>query len=144
VVQVGANHDAYNTVWMADQDDATQPDAAAGRMPKAPRAKSKKGSQKNVLGTLNIEDPNNIRLSGEAGPHFEAVTGETKPYRWGNGAADPTHLEGISKLDPSINTRMSGDPALMGDQEKMGLATMAAFFRRYVGGEGAFEPYLTV
>ncbi|MXG89978.1 Ig-like domain-containing protein [Nocardioides flavescens] len=31
----------------------------------------------------------------------------------------------------------------MGDQEKLGLATMAAFFRRYVGGEGAFEPYMT-
>ncbi len=31
----------------------------------------------------------------------------------------------------------------MGDQEKIGLATMNSFFRRYVGGEGAFEPYMT-
>jgi hypothetical protein len=148
VVQVGANHDAYNTVWMADQDDATQPDAACG-----PDAKGSKGEivkegaeagvEKNILGELITADPNNIRLSGEAGPHFEAVQGETKPYRWGNGERGPGHEEGLTKLDPLINTRMSGDPAQMGDQEKMGLATLAAFFRRYVGGEGAFEPYLT-
>ena len=31
----------------------------------------------------------------------------------------------------------------MGDQEKVGLATMGAFFRRYVGGEIAFDPYMT-
>ena len=31
----------------------------------------------------------------------------------------------------------------MGDQEKIGLATMNAFFRRYVGGEGALDPYMT-
>lgn len=143
VLQVGGNHDAYNTVWQADGDDSSQKDAACG-----PDAKESKGqvpteknpitepgvfTPENVLGKLNEEDPNNIRLSGEAGPHFEAVTGETKPYRWGNG----------EKLNPLVNTRMSGDPALMGDQEKMGLATVAAFFRRYVGGEGAFEPYLT-
>ncbi len=138
VVQVGGNHDAYNTVWQADGDDSSQADAACG-----PDAKGSKGqvpttkegvtTPENVLGTLNTEDPHNIRLSGEAGPHFEAVTGEEKPYRWGN----------TEKLNPLVNTRMSGDPALMGDQEKMGLATVAAFFRRYVGGEGAFEPYLT-
>ncbi len=40
-------------------------------------------------------------------------------------------------------TRGSGDPALMGDQEKAGLATMSAFFRRYVGGDVAFDPYMT-
>jgi Bacterial Ig-like domain len=43
----------------------------------------------------------------------------------------------------TLASRGSGDPALMGDQEKAGLATMGAFFRRYVGGETAFEPYLT-
>jgi hypothetical protein len=37
----------------------------------------------------------------------------------------------------------SGDPALMGDQPKAGLATMAAFFRRYVGGEMGFDPWMT-
>ncbi len=31
----------------------------------------------------------------------------------------------------------------MGDQEKIGLATMSAFFRRYVGGETAFDAYET-
>ena len=31
----------------------------------------------------------------------------------------------------------------MGDQEKAGLATMGAFFRRYVGGDAAFDPYMT-
>lgn len=40
-------------------------------------------------------------------------------------------------------TRGSGDPALMGDQEKAGLALMGAFFRRYVGGDVAFDPYMT-
>lgn len=136
VVQVGGNHDAYNTVWQADGDDAAQKDAACG-----PDAKGSKGqvpteangNVENVLGTHNTEDPHNIRLSGEAGPYFEAVEGEAKPYHWGN----------AEKLNPAVNTRISGNPALMGDQEKMGLATVAAFLRRYVGGEGAFEPYLT-
>jgi hypothetical protein len=141
VVQVGGNHDAYNTVWQADGDDSSQKDVACG-----PDAKESKGqvptesktepgvfSPENVLGKLNTEDPYNIRLSGEAGPHFEAVEGETKPYRWGN----------AEKLNPLVNTRMSGEADLMGDQERMGLATVAAFFRRYVGGEGAMEPYLT-
>ncbi|HST39361.1 MAG TPA: alpha/beta hydrolase [Conexibacter sp.] len=40
-------------------------------------------------------------------------------------------------------TRGLGDPALMGDQPKVGIATMATFFRRYVGGETAYEPYVT-
>jgi hypothetical protein len=40
-------------------------------------------------------------------------------------------------------TRGSGDPALMGEQELAGLATMGSFFRAYVGGESAFLPYLT-
>ena len=31
----------------------------------------------------------------------------------------------------------------MGDQEKAGLAMMSAFFRRYVGGDNAFDPYMT-
>lgn len=71
--------------------------------------------------------PNNIRLSGSAG-----TTSETN-YVIDNG----------DKENPDVNTRISGDPARMGDQEKIGLATMAAFFRRYVGGEGAFDPYMT-
>lgn len=146
VVQVGGNHDAYNTVWQADGDDSSQPDAACG--PDAKNSKgqvpsSSNGNVENVLGELNTEDPNNIRLSGEAGEYFEAVKGETKPYRWGNGEKTAEFPEGKTKLDPQVNTRMSGNPALMGDQQKLGLATVAAFLRRYVGGEGAFEPYLT-
>jgi hypothetical protein len=38
VVQVGGNHDAYNTVWQADGDDSSQKDAACG-----PDAKGDKG-----------------------------------------------------------------------------------------------------
>lgn len=40
-------------------------------------------------------------------------------------------------------TRGDGDPALMGDQPKVGIATMASFLRRYVGGEVAFDGYET-
>ena len=128
MVQVGGNHDAYNTVWQADGDDASQADAAC-----APDVKERRRlNLKNELHRTGTR-PNSIRLSGEAGPHFEALKSETKPYR----------IENNEKLNPLVNTRISGDPALMGDQEKLGLATMAAFFRRYVGGEGAFEPYLT-
>jgi hypothetical protein len=43
----------------------------------------------------------------------------------------------------TLVTRGSGDPALMGDQEKAGLAVMSSFFRRYVGGDTAFDPYMT-
>lgn len=72
-------------------------------------------------------EPNNSRLSGQAGTDI----------------SENYVIDNSAKLDPTVNTRISGDPARMGDQEKIGLATMGAFFRRYVGGEGAFEPYLT-
>jgi large repetitive protein len=125
VEQIGGNHDAYNTVWQADGDDASGEDAACGP--------DVTGGKEGTVGGHLTSNTHGIRLSGEAGPHFEVLAGETKPYR----------IENTNKLDPTKNTRISGDPALMGDQEKLGLATMAAFFRRYVGGEGAFEPYLT-
>jgi len=125
VEQIGGNHDSYNTVWQADGDDASGVDAACG--PDVTGGNGYKG------GHLEAANPHSIRLSGEAGPHFEVLEGETKPYRINNS----------EKLNPLANTRISGDPALMGDQEKLGLATMSAFFRRYVGGEGAMEPYLT-
>jgi hypothetical protein len=133
VEQLGGNHDAYNTVWQADGDDAFvkeesgrpfYPDAAC--QPDVGGGNGYKGGKLTGANT-------SIRLSGEAGPHFEVLEGETKPYRINN----------AEKLNPLANTRISGDPALMGDQEKLGLATMSAFFRRYVGGEGAMEPYLT-
>jgi hypothetical protein len=125
VEQVGGNHDAYNTVWQADGDDASAADAACG--PDVTGGNGYEG------GHLEPANPHSIRLSGEAGPHFEVLKGETKPYRINNS----------EKLNPLANTRISGSAALMGDQEKLGLATMAAFFRRYVGGEGPFERYLT-
>jgi hypothetical protein len=125
VEQLGGNHDAYNTVWQADGDDASATDAACG--PDVTGGNGYEG------GHIEPANPHSIRLSGEAGPHFEVLKGEPKPYS----------IENANKLDPTKNTRISGDPARMGDQEKLGLATMSAFFRRYVGGEGAMEPYLT-
>ena len=81
-----------------------------------------------------VSSATSLRMSGEAGP------GPTESYSKGGTDVLPVTAD---KLNPEINTRISGDPARMGDQEKVGLATMSAFFRRYVGGEGAFEPYLT-
>lgn len=113
--QLGAIHNWYNTVWYADggADGQANNDAACGNS--APFADT------------NVH-PNNIRLSGAAS--------YTDPA--GNYAIDNSDT-----YNPAVNTKISGDPARMGDQEKIGLATMAAFFRRYVGGEGAFEPYMT-
>jgi len=86
----------------------------------------------------------------------DAACGDTRPSSNSNVAATNHRLSGAASYDPwsyrvdnsdtynpLVNTKISGDPARMGAQEKLGLATMAAFFRRYVGGEGAFEPYMT-
>ncbi|MDG4817648.1 alpha/beta hydrolase [Micromonospora sp. WMMD956] len=115
VEHLGAIHNWYNTVWYADggADGQGNNDAACGNS--APFA------------TNNIH-PNNLRLSGAA-----SYTDPDLNYAIDN--SDP--------LNPAVNTKFSGDAARMGDQEKLGLATMAAFFRRYVGGEGAFQPWLT-
>jgi hypothetical protein len=115
VEHLGAIHNWYNTVWYADggADGQANNDAACGNS--APFA------------TTNIH-PHNLRLSGAA-----SYTDPAQNYSIDN--SDP--------LNPAVNTKISGDAARMGDQEKLGLATMAAFFRRYIGGEGAFEPYLT-
>jgi hypothetical protein len=119
VEQLGAIHNWYNTVWYADggADGQGNNDAACGNS--APFA------------TNNVH-PHNLRLSGAAD-----YTDPAKNYVVDNGPAN------ADTYDPLVNTKISGDPARMGDQEKLGLATMAAFFRRYVGGEGAFQPYLT-
>ncbi|MDO8213203.1 alpha/beta hydrolase [Conexibacter sp. CPCC 206217] len=58
------------------------------------------------------------------------------------GPRDPTNIR-LSGGAYDLNTRGSGDPALMGDQERIGLALMSSFFRRYVGGEVDFDPYVT-
>ncbi|MDQ6525933.1 hypothetical protein RB608_20115 [Nocardioides sp. LHD-245] len=115
--QLGANHNWYNTVWFADgQDGGNVTDAACGN--------SEPSNPDNV-------QPNNLRLSGAAS--------------YGNDDDEPWSyvVDNSDTYNPLVNTKISGDPARMGDQEKIGLATMGAFFRRYVGGEGAFEPYLT-
>ncbi|BCJ59148.1 Ig-like domain-containing protein [Micromonospora endophytica] len=115
VEHLGANHNWYNSVWYADgsADGQNNNDAACGNS--APFA------------TNNIH-PNNLRLSGAA-----SSTDPSRNYQ----------IDNSDQLNPAVNTKFSGDPARMGDQEKLGLATMAAFFRRYIGGEGAFQPYLT-
>ncbi|GAA4729007.1 hypothetical protein GCM10023350_10260 [Nocardioides endophyticus] len=115
VSHLGSIHNWYNTVWYADggADGQGNNDAACGNS--APFA------------TNNVH-LNNLRLSGAA-----SYTDDSKNYKIDNSAT----------YDPAVNTKISGDPARMGDQEKLGLATMSAFFRRYVGGEGAFEPYMT-
>lgn len=128
--QLGAIHNWYNTVWYADggADGQANNDAACGNS--APFA------------TNNVH-PNNVRLSGSANPQaIVPVPGTTT----GSQAQDKTNnyvIDNSDTYNPLVNTKISGDPARMGDQEKIGLATMSAFFRRYVGGEGAFEPYMT-
>lgn len=116
--QLGAIHNWYNSVWYADggADGQTNNDAACGNS-----TPFSTNAQTNV-------HPHNLRLSGAG-----SYTDPAKNYAINNSAT----------YDPLVNTKISGDPARMGDQEKIGLATMAAFFRRYVGGEGAFEPYMT-
>lgn len=113
--QLGAIHNWYNTVWFADggADGQNNNDAACGNS--AP------------FSNTNIH-PNNLRLSGAG-----SSTDPDKNYV----------IDNSDTLNPLVNTKISGDPARMGDQEKIGLATMSAFFRRYVGGEGAFDPYMT-
>lgn len=113
--QLGANHNWYNTVWYADggADGQNNNDAACGNS--AP------------FSSTNIH-PNNLRLSGAA-----SSTDDSLNYK----------IDNSDTYNPLVNTKISGDPQRMGDQEKIGLATMSAFFRRYVGGEGAFDPYMT-
>ncbi len=113
--QLGAIHNWYNTVWYADggADGQSNNDAACGNS--APFAS-------------NNVHPHNVRLSGAA-----SYTDPSANYV----------VDNSDTYNPDVNTKISGDPERMGDQEKIGLATMAAFFRRYVGGEGAFEPYMT-
>lgn len=79
----------------------------------------------------SIASPNNIRLSGGLSNRTSSNPAVDLDSGWVDGG---TYTR---------NNRGSGDPALMGDQEKIGLATMNAFFRRYVGGEAGFDEYMT-
>jgi len=77
-----------------------------------------------------VNMPNNIRLSG--GKSILPLTGSSGvDDGWSDGG---TYTR---------TNRGSGDPELMGDQERVGLALMNSFFRRYVGGEGGFNAYMT-
>ncbi|WP_245604080.1 Ig-like domain-containing protein [Patulibacter minatonensis] len=76
-----------------------------------------------------VSQPNNLRLSGG---------------RSVNDPALPTLDRGASPGGTyTFNNRGDGNPALMGDQERVGLSLMSSFFRRYVGGEGAFDRFMT-
>jgi hypothetical protein len=140
--QLGAIHNWYNTVWYADggADGQANNDAACGNSaPFVGTAATGAAATRNV----NVH-PHNIRLSGSANPQPITLVGNGDAT--GSQSTDKTNNYVIDNRDtynPLVNTKISGDPARMGDQEKIGLATMAAFFRRYVGGEGAFEPYMT-
>jgi hypothetical protein len=78
----------------------------------------------------SVTQPNNIRLSGGTSTYDSSISPATDSGASGGGTY-------------TFVNRGSGDPALMGDQEKVGLATMSAFFRRYVGGESGFDAYMT-
>lgn len=79
----------------------------------------------------SISSATNIRLSGGISNRPAAPATPGPDDGWVDGG---TYTR---------NNRGSGDPALMGDQEKIGLATMSAFFRRYVGGEAGFNEFMT-
>jgi dienelactone hydrolase len=113
----GANHDAFNTEWDSDGDDAATPaDQACG-----PYTTSAVGS--------TAANPTSIRLE----PVGTATAG---------GALAGNYTHGKTAAAPQ-STFWQDNPALMGDQQKAGLAMMAEFFRRYVGGETPFDPYMT-
>jgi hypothetical protein len=129
VTHQGAIHNWYNTVWYADggADGQTNNDAACGNS--------------SPFATTNVH-PHNLRLSGSANPQAIVAANDGA----GSQNQDKTNnyvVDNRDTFNPLVNTKISGDPARMGDQEKLGLATMAAFFRRYVGGEGAFDAYMT-
>lgn len=128
--QLGAIHNWYNTVWYADggADGQNNNDAACGNS--------------SPFTTTNVH-PHNLRLSGAANPQAIVPRPGTTNGSHDTAKADNYVIDHDDTFNPLVNTKISGDPARMGDQEKIGLATMAAFFRRYVGGEGAFEPYMT-
>ena len=113
---LGANHNYFNSVWSADNDDSRTEDPACG-----PFAETADTS---------------LRLSGGLTTGVSLVD-SSRPSLLG------TYSRSNTANPTQENNYFSGDPLLMGDQEKAGLAMMSEFFRRYVGDELAFEPYLT-
>ncbi|WP_241004339.1 alpha/beta hydrolase [Conexibacter sp. SYSU D00693] len=80
-----------------------------------------------------VSQPDNLRLSG--GKSVVGPDGAGSPERPNTGSSNGGTY--------TFANRGSGDPDLMGDQERVGLALMSSFFRRYVGGEAPFDEYLT-
>lgn len=120
---LGANHNWFNSVWAADGEDGSNGDAACGVG----------NTATTVAGVSRPTDPavnlNNLRLSG--GISTYDATADTNATGWSGGG---TYTR---------NNRGDGAAALMGDQERVGLSLMSSFFRRYVGGEGGFDAYMT-
>ncbi len=124
---LGANHNYFNSVWSADNDDQTGTDLACG--PTATTAAS----------SLRLSGGTSLGVSLSAGSRNSLLG----TYSRSNTSALNAQGQLVQGYPNQVNNYFSGDPALMGDQEKAGLAMMSEFFRRYVGGEKAFEPYLT-
>ncbi|WP_033208638.1 Ig-like domain-containing protein [Patulibacter americanus] len=90
---------------------------------------------------------------GEDGSNGDQACGVNMPSNLRLSGGISTGPATSNPASPTIGTspggtytranRGSGDPVLMGDQEKVGLALMSSFFRRYVGGEGGFDRYMT-
>lgn len=108
------------------------------------------GANHNWYNTVWFADGQDGNAAGDA------ACGDTRPTSERNVAANNHRVSGAASyspmsyvidntdtFNPLVNTKISGDVDRMGAQETLGLATMSAFFRRYVGGEGAFEPYMT-
>ncbi|MEN0015092.1 MAG: alpha/beta hydrolase, partial [Solirubrobacteraceae bacterium] len=93
-----------------------------------------------ACGPTAASSSTSIRLSG--GVQTGVIAAPANRVSDGNGGTMPNPAAEILGTY-SRSTAFSSDPALMGDQERIGLATMAAFFRRYVGNETAFDPYMT-
>jgi hypothetical protein len=113
---LGADHNFFNSVWSADADDQTVVDSACGA------TAANASTSIRLTGGTTLNSPSSTTSS--------AVSDTKNP--------NPSIL-GTYTLD----NRGSGDLSLMGDQERAGLGIMTAFFRRYIGDETQFDPYMT-
>lgn len=126
---LGANHNYFNSVWSADADDDISGTGVADTSPTT-------GNNDTACGPFPSSAATSLRLSG--GTSLGASLGSTS-----RASLLGTYSRSNTIFPDQVNNYFSGDPTLMGDQERAGLALMSEFFRRYVGGERAFEPYLT-
>ncbi|MEV4420201.1 Ig-like domain-containing protein [Patulibacter sp. NPDC049589] len=137
LVQVGvhgANHNWFNSVWAADGEDGSNGDAACGVGNTTVRVDNPDTADPADTKVVFVDPPtngSNLRLSGGVSVGKADAAQNTADDGWSGGG---TYTR---------NNRGDGNPALMGDQEKIGLSLMSSFFRRYVGGEGGFDRYMT-